>query len=235
MKLILSAIILFSSFNCLSQEVNKFDSNGLRHGNWRKYFKGTKSLRYEGQFIHGNEIGLFKFYKYVDQKSVLSATKEFNDSSDIAKVRFYSSTGKLISEGMMKGKIYIGSWKYYHKDSDNIMRLEQYDDLGLQQGELLVYYESGILVEKTNYKDGKLEGKSIWFNENGINIKEFVYRNNQLDGPSRYYSNTGELLIEGNYRNDKKHGIWKYFQNGKLKETKDFTRKSKNPYIKKAP
>ncbi|MBT8393408.1 MAG: toxin-antitoxin system YwqK family antitoxin [Flavobacteriaceae bacterium] len=235
MKLILSVIVLFSSFNCLSQEVNKFDSKGLRHGIWKKNFKGTKSLRYEGQFNHGKEIGVFKFYKYLDEQSVLSATKKFNDSNDIAEVRFYSSKGKLISEGRMKGKIYIDSWKYYHKNSDSIMRLEEYDKKGLQQGELLVYFENGNLAEKTNYIDGKLEGESIWFNEQGIKIKEFLYKNNILDGLSKYYSNKGDLIIEGNYKNNKKHGIWKYYENGELKKTKDFTRKSKNPYIKKAP
>ena len=232
MKLIVSFFIVLCSNYGLSQEINKFDSNGLRHGIWKKNFSGTKSIRYEGQFKHGKEVGIFNFYKYVDEQSVLSATKKFNDSNDIAEVRFYSSKGKLISEGSMNGKIYIGSWKYYHKNSDNLMRMEQYDNEGLQQGELLVYYDNGNLAEKSNYKKGKLEGKSILYSEKGIKIKEFIYRDNVLDGLSKYYSNKDILIIEGKYRNGKKHGIWKYFEKGKLKEEKDFTRRSKNPYKK---
>lgn len=235
MKLIASFFIVLCSTYSLSQEINQMDSDGLRQGIWKKNFNGTKSLRYEGQFQHGKEVGLFKFYKYLDEQSVLSATKKFNDSNSIAEVRFYSSKGKLISEGSMNGKKYIGTWKYYHKNSDTIMRIEQYDNEGFQQGELLVYYENGKLAERSNYKNGKMEGESVWFNEKGIKIKEFVYRNNELDGPSKYYTNKGLLIIEGNYRNGKKHGIWNYYEKGELIKEKDFTSYSKNPYKKKAP
>ena len=216
-----------------SQEVNQFDEYGKRHGVWRKTFEGTKAIRYEGQFNHGKEVGLFKFYKYINNKSVLSATKQFNETSNVADVKFLTSKGKVISEGQMDGKKYIGNWKYYHKNSKQILRTEEYDKNGVQQGELLVYYENGTLAEKSNYINGKLEGKSIWYNENGIPVKEFVFENDELHGLSKYYSNKGDLLIEGVYKRGKKHGIWKYYQNGKLKEEKDFTRKSKNPYLNK--
>ncbi len=215
-----------------SQEDNQFDTNGKRHGVWKKTFEGTKAVRYEGQFNHGKEVGLFKFYKYVSKKSVLSATKQFNDTNNIADVKFLTSKGKVISEGQMDGKKYIGEWKYYHKNSKQLLRTEHYDKAGLQQGDLLVYYEDGTVAERSNYKDGKLEGKSIWYNEKGIPVKEFIFINDELSGLSKYYTNDGELLIEGVYRNGKKHGIWKYYENGKLKEEKDFTKRSKNPYKK---
>lgn len=232
MKPIASFFILLCSTYSLSQEINQLDSNGLRQGAWKKNFKSSKSIRYEGQFEHGKEVGLFKFYKYVDEQSILSATKKFNDSNNIAEVRFYSSKGKLISEGTMKGKTFIGPWKYYHKNSDNLMRIEQYGNEGLQQGELLVYFENGTEAERSLYKDGKLYGKSYLYNENGIKIKEFYYSNDVLNGPSKFYTTSGQILIEGSYKNGKKHGIWKYYEKGKLKEEKDFTRRSKNPYKK---
>lgn len=226
-------VLLVVSNMVLSQDINQLDANGKRHGIWKKTFEGTKAIRYEGQFNHGKEVGLFKFYKYVNNKSVLSATKQFNEINNIADVKFFTSKGKVISEGQMDGKKYIGIWKYYHKNSEQILRIEQYDNNGLQQGGLLIYYENGTLAEKSYYKDGKSSGKSIWYNENGVAVKEFVYENNELHGLSKYFSNEGELLIEGVYRRGKKHGIWKYYQDGKLKQEKDFTRRSKNPYIKK--
>lgn len=223
-------ILLVISNLAFSQEVNQLDSNGKRHGIWKKTFEGTKAIRYEGQFNHGKEVGLFKFYKYLSKESVLSATKLFNEVNNIADVKFFTSKGRVISEGQMEGKNYIGEWKYYHKNSDQLLRIEQYDPNGLQQGELLVYYEDNTLAEKSKYKDGKLNGKSVWYNEKGIPVKEFIYENDELHGLSKYFSNEGDLLIEGVYRNGKKHGVWKYYQNGKLKEEKDFTRRSKNPY-----
>ena len=216
--------------NTYAQDINQFDSEGLRHGIWKKTFDGTNAIRYEGQFDHGKEIGLFKFYKYVDKKSILSATKQYNNEDDIAEVKFFSSKGKLISQGNMKGKNFIGIWKYYHKNSDAEMRIENYDDQGLQQGELLIYYENGTVAERSFYNNGKLDGNSFMYNEQGVKIKEFSYNNDVLNGPSKFYDSTGQLLIEGNYRNGKKHGVWKYYEDRKLKEEKDFTRRSRNPY-----
>lgn len=235
MKSIFSIILLFNLNFSFIQDINQFDANGNRHGIWKKYFEGTKSIRYEGEFKHGKEIGIFKFYKYIDSKSVLSATKQFNDSNNVAEVKFFSSQGNVISRGKMNGKKFINTWTYFHKNSDKVMRIEHYDDTGIQQGELNVYYENGKLAEKSIYLNGKLEGSSYWYNENGIKIKEFTYSKDILHGPSKYYTNSGVLLVEGNYKKGKKHGIWKYYENGKFKEEKDFTRKSKNPYKRKAP
>ena len=91
MKFLFSIILLLMYSFSFAQTLNQFDTNGNRHGIWKKYFEGTKSVRYEGEFKHGKEIGVFKFYKYIDEKSVLSTTKQFNDSNYIAEVKFFSS------------------------------------------------------------------------------------------------------------------------------------------------
>ena len=76
-KAILIILFVISGFS-YAQEFNKFDDEGKRHGKWRKNFDKTKILRYEGEFFHGKEIGLFKFYKNINKKAVLTATKQFN-------------------------------------------------------------------------------------------------------------------------------------------------------------
>lgn len=212
--------------------MNQFDTDGKRHGHWAKTFNNTKVLRYEGEFFHGKEIGKFKFYKNVNNKAVLSATRLFNKENDITDVKFFTSKGKLISEGKMDGKTYIGTWKYYQKNSDSLLILERYNNSGRLVGERFVYYENGQIAEKQNYKDGKLDGVSKWYSEKNSVLKEFIYVNGQLHGLSKYYNPKGELLVEGQYKRGKKDGIWKYYENGKLKEEKDFTYKPK--YIKKS-
>lgn len=60
-------IVLFLLMSCgfiFAQNINQFDANGERHGIWKKNFEDTNIIRYEGQFFHGKEIGLFKFYKH---------------------------------------------------------------------------------------------------------------------------------------------------------------------------
>lgn len=206
-----------------AQNSNQFDRNGKRHGIWKKHFEATKVLRYEGRFHHGKEIGTFKFYKNIKGKPVLSATREFQDDNSIADVKFYTSKGKVISEGQMNGKIYIGTWKYYQKDSEKLLILEHYNDKGQLHGERFVYYENGEVAEKQHYKDGVLHGEAINYSLKGIVLKTFIYENGELHGPSKYYNPKGELIVQGQYKKGKKYGIWNYYENGELSDTKNFT------------
>lgn len=216
--------------NASSQDINQYDSQGQRHGIWKKKFEGTDQLRYEGQFNHGEEVGLFKFYKLIKKRSVLTATKQYNDNDNIAEVKFYSSRGKVISEGKMIAKFFIGKWVYYHNNSDKIMTIEHYDDDGNLKGERLVYYENGRVAERANYYRGKLEGESFWYSEkSGKVVKAFIYKDDMLHGVAKYYNDYGELIAEGRYHNDKKTGIWRYYKNGNVIDKKDFTVYSKNP------
>jgi len=223
MKSFVLLILFLTSTVTFAQDINQLDANGERHGFWKKNFDKTDQPRYEGEFNHGKEIGIFKFYKLIDNKSVLSATKEFNENDGLASVKFFSSTGKLISEGKMDGKAFIGKWTYYHNKTNAVMSTENYNDKGELDGEKLVYYENGQLAEKSIYVNGKQEGLSTWYSETGVIIKEFIYENDELNGMSKYYDNKGQLIAEGVYKRGQKHGIWKYYTDGKLTEEKDFT------------
>ncbi|WP_418603396.1 toxin-antitoxin system YwqK family antitoxin [Hwangdonia sp.] len=233
MKHIFIFLLSFITSFAFAQSINQFDANGKRHGIWKKTFEGTEVLRYEGKFFHGKEIGLFKFYKNIRKKPVLTATKQFNKTDNKAYVTFLSSKGKVISEGQMDGKTYIGEWKYYQNRNDNLLTLEHYNNEGILDGERFVYYENGQVAEKQFYKNGKLDGVSVWYSENNIVLKEFFYVNGELHGPSKYYNPKGELITEGLYKNGKKHGIWKYYENGELMDEKTFTYSPK--YIKNEP
>ncbi|WP_445956851.1 toxin-antitoxin system YwqK family antitoxin [Yeosuana sp.] len=216
-------LILFFGTLVSAQTINQLDAQGKRHGIWKKNFDDTTILRYEGEFSHGKEIGLFKFYKNIDKKASLTATKQFNDHDAKAYAIFYTSKGKIISEGEMDGKNYIGEWKYYQKNSNKLLTLEHYDDEGNLDGDRFVYYENGEIAEKQHYVHGQLDGNSFWFTDKNAVLKEFNYTNGELNGPSKYYNPKGELIIEGSYKNGKKDGVWKYYENNKLIEEKDFT------------
>ncbi|MEC3907712.1 toxin-antitoxin system YwqK family antitoxin [Tamlana sp. 2201CG12-4] len=224
--------LLFSGF-LFAQDINQLDTDNKRHGVWKKYFENTKILRYEGQFEHGKEVGMFKFYKNIRNKPVLTATKIFNKDNPIAQVRFLASNGKVISEGQMDGRTYIGTWKYYQKNSDELMTLEHYNTQGELSGERIVYYSNKQIAEKQNYKNGKLEGPSIIYSNKNVILKEYIYVAGELHGMAKFYNSKGELLSEGVYKRGKKDGVWKYYEGGKLVKEEDFTYIPK--YIKKAP
>jgi len=234
MKIVYSILFFVMSSSILvSQEINQFDADGKRHGVWKKTFEDTNITRYEGQFSHGKEIGLFKFYKNYKNKAILSATKQFNENNNIAKVTFLASNGKVISEGEMDGKTYIGTWKYYQKNSDQLLILEHFNNQGELIGERLVYYPNGQIAEQQNYANGKLHGASIWYSVKNVVLKSFMYEHGELHGAAKFFSPKNELISEGQYKKGKKDGVWKYYENGKLVKEKDFTYKPK--YIKKTP
>ena len=124
MKLLFLISFILTPSTIIAQNINQFDTDGKRHGIWKKTFENTKILRYEGEFFHGKEVGTFKFYKNIKNKAVLAVTKQFNENDNIAVVTFYNTKGKAISEGKMHGKTYIGTWKYY-----NIQAFNQNDEL----------------------------------------------------------------------------------------------------------
>ena len=216
-----------------AQDFNQFDSNGKRHGVWKKNFEDSNIIRYEGQFSHGKEIGLFKFYKNYKKKAILSATKQFTEEDNKAQVKFLASSGKVISEGRMDGKTYIGTWKYYQKNSDKLLTLEHYNNQGELVGDRLVYYPNGQIAEKQYYIKGKLNDACLWYSEKNVVLKSFFYEKGELHGDAKFYNPKGELVSEGQYKRGKKDGLWKYYEKGDLIKEKDFTYKPK--YIKKTP
>ncbi|MBJ7879286.1 toxin-antitoxin system YwqK family antitoxin [Gelidibacter salicanalis] len=222
-------LTLFLTAVHAQEKVNQYDAKGERHGIWKKNYEGLDQPRYEGTFQHGKEVGQFKFYKLDKNKSVLSATREFNlDNGDIS-VKFFSSKGKLISEGHMVDTLFVGKWVYYHNKTKAVMTVEHYNTNGQLEGERMVYYETGQMAEHSTYNNGRIEGISKIFSDKGVVIKEFTYKDDRLDGMSKYYNGDGQLLAEGAYRKDQKYGIWKFYDNGILTEEKDYTVYSKNP------
>lgn len=221
-KLFFSFIFFFCLTVSVSQEVhNQYDKSGKRHGPWRGYYDDDKSkLRYEGEFEHGNEVGLFKFYEEGLKHPV--ATILFSPGTDTVQVKYLSQSSRVISEGKMFDKKRIGVWTYYHKGSNKPMTVENYQE-GQLHGEKIVYYDNGTIAEKAFYDKGTLQGQRILYSEKGVVLEQLTYVNGELHGPAKFFNGRGELVSEGVYKNDKHHGIWKYYENGKLKEQKDFS------------
>lgn len=220
--LFLLSLVGFPAWSQESQEeINSYNDQGERHGPWKGYYEEEPSqLKYEGTFDNGEEIGVFKFYQPGLKQPV--ATKTFRPASDTVEVKYLAQNGKIISEGNMLGQDRIGTWTYYHKNSDKVMMVENYKK-GKLQGEKLTYYDNGQIAEKAKYENGKLQGERMLYSVKGVVLEHLTYDNGELHGPAKFYNGKGELMSEGNYKRDKHSGIWKYYENGSLKEEKDFS------------
>ena len=213
-------LLFYASVSGAQEPINQYDKAGKRHGVWKGFYDDDKTLpRYEGNFEHGQEVGLFRFYEEGLKNPV--ATKMFTPGSDIVEVKYLSQAGKTVSEGIMKDRQRSGTWKYYHSKSDKIMMTENYIN-GQLDGEKLTYYENGQVAEKANYEQGKLDGERILYSEKGVILEHLQYENGELHGLAKIYNGKGELVSEGTFKRDKHHGTWKYYENGRLKETKEY-------------
>lgn len=226
-KNVIFAILFFYSSSlqvAIAQEEasNSYDDKGNRHGYWKIYYDGNEDfLKLEGEFVHGKETGVFKFYdKGLEQPT---AIMEFDHASDTVRGKYLSQDGEIVSEGNFLNQQRVGLWTYYHDGSEKVMMTENYTN-GFLNGPRIVYYPNGEIAEKAEYVDGKLHGEFFMYSEDGVILEYLTYDNGELHGPAKFYNGKGELVTEGNYKRDMHHGIWNYYQNGKLKEQKDYSK-----------
>ncbi len=217
MKRILSFIavtLVCIQFGFAQEEINQLDSDGARHGLWRKTYAGSDQIRFEGTFHHGKEVGVFKFY-CEECGTQPTAVRTFNDKDDSVWVQYYTKKGKLVSEGKLVDREREGEWIYYHEKSKQVMTRENYKG-GKLHGKKTTYYSNGAITEELNYVYGKREGENLFYSPEGVIIKRLQYQEDELNGPATYYDAAGKVVIEGFYKKDKKYGLWKYYKNGVL-------------------
>jgi len=222
MKKIISifVIISFAYINSTFSQVNQYHDDGTRHGLWEKKFEGTDQIRYTGNFDHGVEIGVFKYYlKGFPQHP--SAIKTFLKKGEEAEIVYYSQKGKVISKGKLINRKREGKWEYYHNRSGNVMTIENYKN-DVLEGQRVIYYENKQISETAEYQQGKKEGKQLVYSVKGVLIKEFTYKNDMLEGVNKFFNGRGQLTIEGKFEKNKKIGIWKYYAQGKLVKQKQY-------------
>jgi antitoxin component YwqK of YwqJK toxin-antitoxin module len=202
----------FMSEVCNAQKINEFNKNKKRTGVWKKYHP-NKKIRYTGQFKDGKEIGVFKFYGATTSKRPV-IIKTFYENSDSLFVKFYTKKGAIKSEGALKGRKRVGSWKYFHANGA-LLSEENYKN-GALNGAQLVYYTNRQITESSQYKNGLLEGVSSKFSSKGILIEEVTYKNGALNGLAKFFELNGNLRETGVYKDGKRDGNWDYYLDGEI-------------------
>ena len=225
MRILLLIVLSIPATALAQEEINQTDSDGLRHGTWKKYYPGTQQLRYQGTFEHGQEVGEFRFYceECGDQPSVI---KKFESGSDLAEVTYYTIKGQLVSRGNMRGKQRVGEWVYYHKGREQVMTREFYE-AGVLHGLKTTYYPDGTVTEEINYVNGKKEGPNKFYSPEGQLLKDLNHSNDELHGPATYYDAQGGPVIKGSYKAGKKDGLWTYYAEGQLVSEERFPKPRK--------
>jgi antitoxin component YwqK of YwqJK toxin-antitoxin module len=227
--LVLLSIVLMT--NTFAQNINQLDDNGKRHGRWEKKFEGTDRFRYQGQFNHGKEVGVFKFYHKAAKGTHPSCIKEFSIDTDTVGVKYYSSKGIFLSEGKTKGKLRVGKWKSYERNTGVLVDVEYYVN-GKLEGVKTSYYNDGKVLQTQEFKNDLLDGKKIMYAPNGKISSEYAFVKGKSHGKFVEYDKDGNKKITGKYAMNKPRGVWKYYTDGKLTKSVDYTL-SNNPLKRK--
>ena len=223
-KLVLLVVLLTFSIS-FSQDQNKLDAAGKKHGLWRGLYDESKRVKYEGTFDHGKETGIFTFYDDTKAHTVV-ATRDFTKGNDSAYTTFYDVKKNVVSEGNVVNKLYEGEWKYYHNASKVVMALENYKN-GKLEGKRSVFYPDGKIAEEMFFINGVKNGPYKKFSANGVALEEVTYKNGEIDGIAIYRDSDGTIASKGPYVNGLKKGMWEFYRSGKL------VKKEKYPVVKK--
>lgn len=210
-------ITLFITLGLTAQNkdnINKFDSNGKRHGVWKGTYDATGRPRYEGTFNHGKETGVFKFFDDTQKGSVI-ATRDFTEGNGVSFTTFVDQKGNKVSEGKEVNRQREGEWKTYHPDGKTVMLLEHYSK-GKLNGMVKVFFAKGELAEEKEYKDGVLNGIYKKYNEKGTVLEDSHYKNGKLNGQAVFYDKFGNVSSKGEFVKGYKYGYWEYYENKKL-------------------
>lgn len=209
--LVITALLMIMP--AFAQDYNKTDSKGRRQGVWMDFYANGQK-RYEGEFKNDKCKGTFYYY---DEQGNLKATNEFDKSGERALNKTYAPNGRMIATGYYVNQKKEGEWRYFDKDSGQLLLVEDNTDGKVNGWSRLYNPNNGKLAEETQYVNGVPEGQCRKFSDTGTLLMECQYRNGLLDGPSKsYYPNTS-LKEEGCYAKGQKVGQWKtYNEDGDL-------------------
>ena len=133
---------------------------------------------------------------------------------------YYFQNGQIQQKGKYaaKGKV-DGEWNWFYESGD-LLRKEMFVN-GKENGLLIEYSDAGNVITKGEYVNGKEEGE--WFIEVGDHQEEGVYEGGLKQGIwKHYFLSNGALRFEGEYFDgleQEKH-IWYYDTGAKMLEGK---------------
>lgn len=177
----------------IAEGITKEDGN--RDGYWKEFFPDG-SLRSDGKYDNGKQVGDWKYY---------------HENGKIEQLGKFSKQGK--PEGI---------WKWYF-ETGQLLKEENYSN-GLKDGMMTEFDEAGKLIQEGEYVNGLEEG--IWFEIIGDCYMRGTYRDGLRNGSWLHYylitrdSKTDSIpSFKGNFVDDNPDGKHLfYWDNGKVKD-----------------
>lgn len=195
-----------SSLLSQTEEFNKPDANGRKHGPWRAFYPNQK-LRYEGVFEHGRPIGLMKKYH---KNGNISARIFYEKDTVTSRAKLYYESGHKAAEGKFTNRKKDSTWNYYSFYNRRLALKEDWKH-GVKHGLEITFYDNGKQAEILEWKNGLKNGKWEQYYENDALRLKSTWVNGKREGKFESYNPDGSPSVFGNYKNDLMEGEWLFY------------------------
>ncbi|MEE1945912.1 hypothetical protein VRU48_12395 [Pedobacter sp. KR3-3] len=138
---------------------------------------------------------------YDDHKVVFQAqpdNKELSFTETDKKYYWFSHNQIKATQGGFSGKLLHGLYSDFYLNSN--LKEQGYFRLGLKIGEWKSWTEEGVLVERTNYSNGELNGRFYKYDKQGRLSEEGTYKRGKINGRFRRYVSADSVNI-AHYKN----------------------------------
>lgn len=184
--------------------------NGKKSGSW-EFYNENGTLRSITNYLDGKRSGLFQSFwlstipdetgNYLEDLKIGEWTKyDYRHETKETFLRYSGTYGK--------GEIKIGRWEEYKYLSDQLDKLETFDDQGIPSGPYEEYDYKGRVKAKGNMLEGKRNGTWTLLENDGEYKITITYDKDIKNGLYEKKDRFNNLLEKGTYIEDQKDGAW---------------------------
>ena len=166
-----------------------YHSNGKEKSNI--FYKNGLKL---GPYSYHNEIGKVIESGYWEEGQKYIEKEYFSNGMLKNDINYELGTGKRYdSKGLM-----VLSWRGLPGDETEIRKrtergglVKWCEKMGKKTGIMIERNRVGLIINKTEWENGKLDGRSVHYFDNGLIKSENSYKGGALDGPTVVYYDDG--------------------------------------------
>jgi antitoxin component YwqK of YwqJK toxin-antitoxin module len=212
--------LLFVTPQLWGQTVNQKDTQGRKQGAWQKTYPKSRAFEYKGQFKDDKPVGTFYYY-YASTKKKAIVTHDVKTGRSTSVM--YHENGVLMAKGIFRNQEKDSVWEYYGP-SGRLSTKETYSNGKLNGNQTVYYIfedpmDKRVVVAKvTPYKMGVIHGDVIEYFDTGIIKSKVNYVNGKKEGIAVTNHPNGKVMITERFKGGIQHG-WQSAHDQTGKET----------------
>jgi hypothetical protein len=161
--------------------VSRKDPN-LRVGSYKAYYDNGNLLE-EAEYENGLPDGERKMYFEDGQ---LMIVEHYAKGVFEGEYLSYHADGGLAVSGQYKDNVMDGAWKKYFKTPKNRVKEEVTFSNNEEEGPFKEYHLNGKVSVEGNYSGGYMDGDIIVYDESGKVVKKLLYQNGRQIGKQEF-------------------------------------------------